>query len=133
MSTIVEQTQSDMVPEEHPAAPYLRMDRIPHIWCPTCGIGTAVKCFATALEESGVDSELARKFLTNWVLTPTHKSAITWSWYRVVASQINRGHEAIVAPPITARLTSRERLSISSETTIVRASTENQESHLATS
>jgi 2-oxoglutarate ferredoxin oxidoreductase subunit beta len=31
------------------------MDRIPHIWCPTCGIGTAVKCFATALEETGVD------------------------------------------------------------------------------
>ena len=40
---------------EHPISPYLRMDRIPHIWCPTCGIGTVVKCYATALEELGVD------------------------------------------------------------------------------
>lgn len=42
-------------PDDHPVAPFLRMDRIPHIWCPTCGIGTVVKCFATALEESKVD------------------------------------------------------------------------------
>jgi 2-oxoglutarate ferredoxin oxidoreductase subunit beta len=40
---------------EHPIAPYIRMDRMPHIWCPTCGIGTVVKCFATALGETGVD------------------------------------------------------------------------------
>lgn len=31
------------------------MDRMPHIWCPTCGIGTVVKCFATALEQAGAD------------------------------------------------------------------------------
>jgi 2-oxoglutarate ferredoxin oxidoreductase subunit beta len=31
------------------------MDRIPHIWCPTCGIGTVVKCYATALEGSALD------------------------------------------------------------------------------
>jgi 2-oxoglutarate ferredoxin oxidoreductase subunit beta len=42
-------------PEEHPIAPFVRMDRMPHIWCPTCGIGTVVKCFASALAESGVD------------------------------------------------------------------------------
>ena len=28
---------------------------MPHIWCPTCGIGTVVKCFASALEESQTD------------------------------------------------------------------------------
>jgi 2-oxoglutarate ferredoxin oxidoreductase subunit beta len=28
---------------------------MPHIWCSTCGIGTVVKCFATALEGTGVD------------------------------------------------------------------------------
>ena len=55
MSTTVDKTQGEQVGEDHPVSPYLRMDRIPHIWCPTCGIGTAVKCFATALEESGVD------------------------------------------------------------------------------
>jgi 2-oxoglutarate ferredoxin oxidoreductase subunit beta len=37
--------------EDHPIAPFLRMDRIPHIWCATCGIGIAVKCFAQALEK----------------------------------------------------------------------------------
>ena len=41
--------------EEHPIVPFLRMDRMPHIWCPTCGIGTVVKCFATALEEAEAD------------------------------------------------------------------------------
>lgn len=41
--------------EEHPIAPYIRMDRMPHIWCPTCGIGTVVKCFASALEQTRVD------------------------------------------------------------------------------
>lgn len=34
---------------------YLRMDRMPHIWCPGCGIGTTVNCFAHALEQSGLD------------------------------------------------------------------------------
>ena len=42
-------------PAEHPAAPYLRMERIPHVWCPGCGIGTVVKCFSTALERTGAD------------------------------------------------------------------------------
>ncbi|MFH1748384.1 MAG: thiamine pyrophosphate-dependent enzyme [Planctomycetota bacterium] len=55
MSTVTNQT--DINADNHPIAPYLRMDRIPHIWCPTCGIGTVVKCFATALEESAVDLE----------------------------------------------------------------------------
>jgi 2-oxoglutarate ferredoxin oxidoreductase subunit beta len=53
MSTVLVRT--DITAEEHPIAPFLRMDRMPHIWCPTCGIGTVVKCFATALEESQVD------------------------------------------------------------------------------
>ena len=45
--------------QEHPVAPYLRMDRIPHIWCPTCGIGTVVKCYASALEEAKMDLKKA--------------------------------------------------------------------------
>ncbi|MCK4547260.1 MAG: 2-oxoacid:ferredoxin oxidoreductase subunit beta [Candidatus Eisenbacteria sp.] len=39
---------------EHPMESLLRMDRIPHIWCPTCGIGTAVTAFASALEENEI-------------------------------------------------------------------------------
>jgi len=35
--------------------PFLRMDRMPHIWCPGCGIGTTVNCFARALLESQVN------------------------------------------------------------------------------
>ena len=34
---------------------FLRMERMPHIWCPGCGIGTTVNCFAHALETSGLD------------------------------------------------------------------------------
>ncbi len=40
---------------ENPALPYLRQDRIPHIWCPGCGIGTSVNCFCRALTDSGQD------------------------------------------------------------------------------
>jgi 2-oxoglutarate ferredoxin oxidoreductase subunit beta len=34
---------------------FLRMERMPSIWCPGCGIGTTVNCFAHALETSGLD------------------------------------------------------------------------------
>ena len=39
---------------EHPLEYVLRVDRLPHIWCPTCGIGTAVTAFVTALEQLAV-------------------------------------------------------------------------------
>jgi 2-oxoglutarate ferredoxin oxidoreductase subunit beta len=29
----------------NPVEPFLRSDRIPHIWCPGCGIGTTVNSF----------------------------------------------------------------------------------------
>ena len=35
----------------NPVEPFLRMDRMPHIWCPGCGIGTTVNCFARALTD----------------------------------------------------------------------------------
>ncbi len=41
----------------NPVEPFLRMDRMPHIWCPGCGIGTTVNCFARALVESRVPLE----------------------------------------------------------------------------
>ena len=53
MSTVIDET--DVAARKHPVAPFLRMDRMPHIWCPTCGIGTVMKCFAQALEATGVD------------------------------------------------------------------------------
>ena len=42
-------------PVVNPVEPFLRMERMPHIWCPGCGIGTTVNCFARALLESQVD------------------------------------------------------------------------------
>ena len=53
MSTAIESTEYQA--SQHPIAPFIRMDRMPHIWCPTCGIGTVVKCYATALEQTGMD------------------------------------------------------------------------------
>jgi 2-oxoglutarate ferredoxin oxidoreductase subunit beta len=40
---------------ENPVEKYLRTDRMPHIWCPGCGIGTTVNCFTRAIDESGLD------------------------------------------------------------------------------
>ena len=34
---------------------FLREDRLPHIWCPGCGLGTALTCFIAALQKSGLD------------------------------------------------------------------------------
>ena len=31
----------------------LREDRMPHIWCPGCGLGTVLHVFLSGLEKSG--------------------------------------------------------------------------------
>ncbi len=41
--------------KENPVNKYLRMERMPSIWCPGCGIGTTVNCFTRALDASGFD------------------------------------------------------------------------------
>jgi 2-oxoglutarate ferredoxin oxidoreductase subunit beta len=41
--------------EKNPVENFLRMDRIPHIWCSGCGIGTVVSSFADALSRSEID------------------------------------------------------------------------------
>ena len=38
----------------HPMEKYLRMDRLPHIWCSGCGLGTSLSCFTYALDELGL-------------------------------------------------------------------------------
>lgn len=40
---------------KNPVEEYLRMDRIPHIWCSGCGIGTVVTSFVDALRKSETD------------------------------------------------------------------------------
>ncbi len=42
---------------EHPAEWALRVDRLPHIWCPGCGIGVGLGGFIQALKESSIGLE----------------------------------------------------------------------------
>ncbi len=39
----------------HPLDDLLRTERLPHIWCPGCGLGTSLTCFLSALRKSGLD------------------------------------------------------------------------------
>lgn len=38
----------------HPLSKFLREDRMPHMWCPGCGIGTALNSFLYAFEKSEI-------------------------------------------------------------------------------
>ena len=40
--------------EKHPLDAYLRADRLPHIWCPGCGLGVILNCFLRGLLKSGL-------------------------------------------------------------------------------
>ena len=39
----------------HPQDELLRTDRIPHIWCSGCGIGTVFSCVIAAIKKTGLD------------------------------------------------------------------------------
>ena len=43
--------------QSHPMERYLRTDRLPHIWCSGCGLGTALSCFTYALDELDLGAE----------------------------------------------------------------------------
>jgi 2-oxoglutarate ferredoxin oxidoreductase subunit beta len=40
---------------QKPIDHYLRVDRMPHIWCTGCGIGLATSCFIRGIERAGLD------------------------------------------------------------------------------
>jgi 2-oxoglutarate ferredoxin oxidoreductase subunit beta len=42
---------------EHPTEAFLRKDRLPHIWCPGCGIGVALGAFAGSAREARLDTD----------------------------------------------------------------------------
>jgi 2-oxoglutarate ferredoxin oxidoreductase subunit beta len=46
-----------IVVDSHPLDAILRADRIPHIWCPGCGIGIAMRCYAQAILDSGIPQD----------------------------------------------------------------------------
>ena len=39
----------------NPTLDFIRRDRMPHIWCPGCGIGTTVNCFVEGLKQSNAN------------------------------------------------------------------------------
>jgi len=43
--------------KEYPLKDYLRMDRIPHIWCEGCGLGVLLNAFAQALKDLDFDMD----------------------------------------------------------------------------
>jgi hypothetical protein len=85
-------------PPESPALDLLRSERIPHIWCPGCGIGTTVNCFARALMASKMDlgkvaivsgietrfvsyQELPPAFVTDDILATMRGIVDSWKTY----------------------------------------------------
>lgn len=45
---------SAIIVDKHPLDEVLRSDRMPHIWCPGCGIGVVMRCYGQAILESGI-------------------------------------------------------------------------------
>ena len=43
--------------QPNPMDAYLRVDRMPSIWCAGCGIGTSVGCFIRAIERAKLDAD----------------------------------------------------------------------------
>ncbi|MCK4320515.1 2-oxoacid:ferredoxin oxidoreductase subunit beta, partial [Candidatus Bathyarchaeota archaeon] len=52
------QISKEEKPEElHPMDKWLRSERMPHIWCPGCGIGPILYAWARALDRVGIDKD----------------------------------------------------------------------------
>ncbi|MDP6349819.1 MAG: 2-oxoacid:ferredoxin oxidoreductase subunit beta, partial [Chloroflexota bacterium] len=47
----------EKVVASHPEDSLLRADRLPHIWCPGCGLGAITTSYTRALQESDVDRD----------------------------------------------------------------------------
>lgn len=46
------------VSTEHPRDVLLRAERLPHIWCPGCGLGIVTKCLTEAIKRSSVPTDM---------------------------------------------------------------------------
>ncbi|MFN2114675.1 MAG: 2-oxoacid:ferredoxin oxidoreductase subunit beta [Anaerolineae bacterium] len=54
---MIEELTNVRYAEQHPMDTLLRQDRLPHIWCSGCGLGTILTCFVSALGKSGLDPD----------------------------------------------------------------------------
>ena len=41
--------------KKHPMDHLLRWDRLPHVWCSGCGLGSVLSCFVQAIANTGID------------------------------------------------------------------------------
>ncbi len=46
------------IAEDHPLEAWIRRERFPHIWCPGCGLGSALAAFVRALRRSSTPRDL---------------------------------------------------------------------------
>ena len=55
--TITKKKPEDTILEakKHPMDYLLRWDRLPHVWCSGCGLGSVLSCFVQAIANSGID------------------------------------------------------------------------------
>ncbi len=51
------EAEAARAPGGFPHEDLVRSDRLPHIWCPECGIGTAVSCFTAAMTRMNLDPD----------------------------------------------------------------------------
>jgi 2-oxoglutarate ferredoxin oxidoreductase subunit beta len=54
---MVEELTHVLLSDQHPMDDLLRRDRLPHIWCSGCGLGTVLTCFVSALQKAGLDPD----------------------------------------------------------------------------
>lgn len=54
---MVEELAHVLLSDQHPMDDLLRRDRLPHIWCSGCGLGTVLTCFVSALQKAGLDPD----------------------------------------------------------------------------
>ena len=47
----------EVISESNPRDVILRKERLPHIWCPGCGLGIVLKCYVEAILESDIPPE----------------------------------------------------------------------------
>jgi len=55
--TLMEPVKASRTVEGNPKDELLRAERLPHIWCPGCGLGIVTGCFVEAIKLSGISPE----------------------------------------------------------------------------
>ncbi|MHA1743880.1 MAG: thiamine pyrophosphate-dependent enzyme, partial [Candidatus Heimdallarchaeota archaeon] len=58
MTSVETKVKDELVEaKKHPMDDLLRRDRLPHVWCSGCGLGSILSCFVQAVAKSGLDTK----------------------------------------------------------------------------